>query len=57
MAIDDRLKTEQRTTLTGRPDFAAISRRAVERNRLALAIIEAHDREGVQHVPQLRRAG
>ncbi len=57
MAIDDRLKTEQRTTPTGRPDFAAISRRAVERNRRALAIIEAHDREGVQQVPQLRRAG
>ncbi len=57
MAIDDRLKTEQRTTLTGRPDFAAISRRGVARNRLALAIIEAYDREGVQQVPQLRRAG
>ena len=45
MAIYDHPQTKQPTASKGRPDFAAISRRAVARNREALAILEAHDRE------------
>jgi len=41
----------------GRPDFAAISRRVAERDREALALIEAHDRGEAPQVTRLRHAG
>jgi hypothetical protein len=57
MAINERPKTKERTVRVGRPDFAAISRRSVKRNRLALKILEASDRGDTEQVEQLRRAG
>ncbi len=58
MAITERRETQHEPANRAGSDFRAISRRAVARNRKALAILDAHDRASKEFpVPSQSKTG